>query len=90
MHVVNVVSVAGAVSGAGTSGLYTASKHASSPLPIGHDRARAARHQRPHRAARLAETEGFPQRDVLPRHAHRFVIEADDIAEAIRVGRAQP
>ncbi|HEU0304239.1 MAG TPA: SDR family NAD(P)-dependent oxidoreductase, partial [Gaiellaceae bacterium] len=27
-HVVNVVSVAGAVSGAGTSGLYTASKHA--------------------------------------------------------------
>ncbi len=31
----------------------------------------------------FAETEGFPQRDVLPRHAHRFVIEADDVAEAI-------
>jgi short-subunit dehydrogenase len=31
----------------------------------------------------FAETEGFPQRDVLPRHVHPFVIEADEVAEAI-------
>ncbi len=83
-HVVNVVSVAGAVSGAGTSGLYAASKHAQ----LAFSRSVAAelepRGIRVHTVLPgFAETDGFPQRDVLPRHAHRFVIEADDVAEAI-------
>ena len=83
-HVVNVVSVAGTVSGAGTSGLYAASKHAQ----LAFSRSVAAelepRGIRVHTVLPgFAETEGFPQRDVLPRHAHRFVIEADDVAEAI-------
>jgi short-subunit dehydrogenase len=83
-HVVNVVSVAGAVSGAGTSGLYTASKHAQ----LAFSRSVAAelepRGIQVHTVLPgFAETEGFPQRDVLPRHIHRFVVEADDIAMAI-------
>jgi uncharacterized protein len=83
-HVVNVVSVAGAVSGAGTSGLYTASKHAQ--LAFSRSVATELEPRGIHVHTVLpgfAETEGFPQRDVLPRHAHRFVIEADDVAEAI-------
>jgi short-subunit dehydrogenase len=83
-HVVNVVSVAGAVSGAGTSGLYTASKHAQ--LAFSRSVASELEPRGVHVHTVLpgfAETEGFPQRDVLPRHVHRFVLEPDDVAEAI-------
>ena len=83
-HVVNVVSVAGTVSGAGTSGLYTASKHAQ----LAFSRSVAAE-LRPRGIAvhtvlpGFVETEGFPQRSVLPPLAHPFVIEADDVARAV-------
>jgi uncharacterized protein len=83
-HVVNVVSVAGAVSGAGTSGLYTASKHAQ--LAFSRSVASELEPRGIHVHTVLpgfAETEGFPQRNVLPRHVHRFVLEADDVAVAI-------
>jgi short-subunit dehydrogenase len=83
-HVVNVVSVAGAVSGAGTSGLYTASKHAQLAFSRSVTAELAPRGIHVHTVLPgFAETEGFPQRDVLPRHAHRFVIEAEDVARAI-------
>jgi short-subunit dehydrogenase len=83
-HVVNVVSVAGAVSGAGTSGLYTASKHAQ--LAFSRSVAAELEPRGIHVHTVLpgfAETEGFPQREVLPRHVHPFVLEADDVALAI-------
>ena len=83
-HVVNVVSVAGAVSGAGTSGLYTASKHAQLAFSRSVTAELKPRGVQVHTVLPgFAETEGFPQRDVLPRHAHRFVIEAEDVATAI-------
>jgi short-subunit dehydrogenase len=83
-HVVNVVSVAGAVSGAGTSGLYTASKHAQLAFSRSVTAELDPRGIHVHTMLPgFAETEGFPQRDVLPRHAHRFVIEPEDVAEAI-------
>jgi short-subunit dehydrogenase len=83
-HVVNVVSVAGAVSGAGTSGLYTASKHAQLAFSRSVTAELDPRGIHVHTVLPgFAETEGFPQRDVLPRHAHRFVIEPEDVAEAI-------
>ena len=83
-HVVNVVSVAGAVSGAGTSGLYTASKHAQLAFSRSVSAELEPRGIHVHTVLPgFAETEGFPQRDVLPRHVHRFVLEADDVAEAI-------
>lgn len=83
-HVVNVVSVAGTVSGAGTSGLYTASKHAQ----LAFSRSVTAELE-PHGVhvhtvlPGFVETEGFPQREVLPRAAHRFVIEPMDVARAV-------
>ena len=83
-HVVNVVSVAGAVSGAGTSGLYTASKHAQLAFSRSVTAELASRGVHVHTVLPgFAETEGFPQRDVLPRRAHRFVIEAGEVAAAI-------
>lgn len=83
-HVVNVVSVAGAVSGAGTSGLYTASKHAQLAFSRSITTELQPRGVHVHTVLPgFAETEGFPQRDVLHRHIHRFVLEADDVAEAI-------
>ena len=83
-HVVNVVSVAGAVSGAGTSGLYTASKHAQLAFSRSVTAELEPRGIHVHTVLPgFAETEGFPQRDVLPRHVHRFVLEADEVAEAI-------
>jgi short-subunit dehydrogenase len=83
-HVVNVVSVAGTVSGVGTSGLYSASKHAQ--LAFSRSVAGELEPRGIHVHTILpgfAETEGFPQRGVLPRSMERFVIEADDIAKAI-------
>jgi uncharacterized protein len=83
-HIVNVVSVAGAVSGAGTSGLYTASKHAQLAFSRSVTAELEPRGIHVHTVLPgFAETEGFPQRDVLPRHIHRFVLEADDVADAI-------
>lgn len=83
-HVVNVVSVAGAVSGAGTSGLYTASKHAQLAFSRSVTAELEPRGIHVHTVLPgFAETEGFPQRDVLPPRAHRFVIEAEDVARAI-------
>jgi short-subunit dehydrogenase len=83
-HVVNVVSVAGAVSGAGTSGLYTASKHAQLAFSRSVTAELKPRGIHVHTVLPgFAETEGFPQYDVLPRHAHRFVLEAEDVARAI-------
>jgi short-subunit dehydrogenase len=83
-HVVNVVSVAGTVSGAGTSGLYSASKHAQ--LAFSRSVTAELKPWGVHVHTVLpgfAETEGFPQRDVLPQAAHRFVIEAKDVARAV-------
>ena len=83
-HVVNVVSVAGTVSGAGTSGIYTASKHAQLAFSRSVAAELAPRGIRVHTVLPgFVETEGFPQRHVLPRFAHPFVIEADDVARAI-------
>jgi hypothetical protein len=83
-HVVNVVSVAGAVSGAGTSGLYTASKHAQLAFSRSVTAELKPRGIHVHTVLPgFAETEGFPQYDVLPRRAHRFVLEAEDVARAI-------
>ena len=83
-HVVNVVSVAGTVSGAGTSGLYTASKHAQLAFSRSVSAELAPRGIRVHTVLPgFVETEGFPQRHVLPRLAHPFVIEAEDVANAV-------
>ncbi len=60
-HVVNVVSVAGAVSGAGTSGLYTASKHAQLAFSRSVATELEPRGIRVHTVLPgFAETEGFP------------------------------
>lgn len=83
-HVVNVVSVAGTVSGAGTSGLYAASKHAQ--LAFSRSVAGELEPRGIHVHTILpgfAETEGFPQRGVLPSSMIRFVVEAEDIAKAV-------
>jgi len=83
-HVVNVVSVAGTVSGAGTSGLYAASKHAQLAFSRSVAAELAPRGVKVHSVLPgFAETEGFPQRDVLPQVALPFVIEAEDVARAI-------
>jgi NAD(P)-dependent dehydrogenase (short-subunit alcohol dehydrogenase family) len=82
--VVNVVSVAGTVSGAGTSGLYTASKHAQLAFSRSVAQELAPRGIRVHTVLPgFVETEGFPQRTVLPRLVHPFVIEPEDVAAAI-------
>jgi len=83
-HVVNVVSVAGTVSGAGTSGLYAASKHAQLAFSRSVTTELAPRGIHVHTVLPgFAETEGFPQRSVLPPSMHRFVIEPEDIAKAV-------
>jgi len=81
--VVNVASAAGTVT-AGTSGPYAASKHAQ----VSFSRAVAAE-LRP-RGVRVhlvmpgfVETEGFPQRAVLPRYMHRAIAEPEDVADAV-------
>lgn len=83
-HLVNVVSVAGTVSGAGTSGLYTAAKHAQLAFSRSVAAELAPRGIAVHTILPgFAETESFPQRSVLPRAAHPFILEADDIARAV-------
>ncbi len=81
--VVNVVSVAGTVA-AGTSGPYTASKHAQ--LAFSRVTAAQLRKQgvRVHTVLPgFTETKGFPQRGVLPGWVGRLVIEPEDVAERI-------
>jgi NAD(P)-dependent dehydrogenase (short-subunit alcohol dehydrogenase family) len=82
-HVVNVVSVAGTVS-AGTSGPYTASKHAQ----LAFSRSVAGRLAREGIRVHtilpgFVETPGFPQRSVLPRFLHWAIVEPEDVAAAI-------
>jgi 3-oxoacyl-[acyl-carrier protein] reductase len=81
--VVNVVSVAGTATAA-TSGPYSASKHAQLSF------SRAVTSELKPRGVRVhtvlpgfTETEGFPQRSVLPPAIHRVVIEPEDVANAI-------
>lgn len=83
-HVVNVVSVAGAVAFA-PAGAYAASKHAQ--LAFSRSLAAALRGSRISVHAVLpgfVETEGFPQKGVLAsRLLSRFVIDPPKVAEAI-------
>jgi NAD(P)-dependent dehydrogenase (short-subunit alcohol dehydrogenase family) len=81
--VVNVVSVAGAVA-SGSSGPYTASKHAQLAFSrsIGPELRR--RGVRTHTLLPgFVETEGFPQRDRLPGPLYRIVAQPEDVAAAI-------
>ena len=83
-HIVNVVSVAGTVSFA-PAGAYAASKHAQ--LAFSRSLAGALRGSGIAVHSVLpgfVETEGFPQRNVLKsRLLTRFVIEPEDVADAI-------
>jgi short-subunit dehydrogenase len=83
-HVVNVVSVAGTVSGAGTSGLYTASKHAQLAFSRSVTTELEPRGVHVHTILPgFVETPGFPQKGVLPNAAQPFVIEPDAVAKAV-------
>jgi short-subunit dehydrogenase len=80
---VNVASVAATVA-AGTSGPYTASKHAQ--LAFSHSVAGRLRGERITVHTILpgfVETPGFPQRRVLPWLLRPLVVEPDRVAEAI-------
>jgi short-subunit dehydrogenase len=81
--VVNVASVAGTVT-AGTSGIYSASKHAQVSF------SRAVTAELEPRGIRVhtilpgfVETEGFPQRTVFPRLVHPLIAEPEDVAKAV-------
>jgi short-subunit dehydrogenase len=81
--VVNVVSVAGAVA-AGTSGPYTASKHAQLAFSRLVTPTLRARGIRVHTVLPgFVETEGFPQRDRLSWPLVRLVAEPEDVARTI-------
>ena len=81
--VVNVVSVAGTVA-AGTSGLYTASKHAQLAFSRSVAAELAPRGVRVHAVLPgFVETEGFPQRSVWPRWMHSLIAEPEDVAKAV-------
>jgi short-subunit dehydrogenase len=83
-HVVNLVSVAGTVAFA-PAGAYSASKHAQ--LAFSRSTAALLRNtgiQVHTIMPGFVETEGFPQRRTLSsRFLRRFVIDADDVAQAI-------
>jgi uncharacterized protein len=82
-HVVNVVSVAGAVA-AGRSGPYAASKHAQLAFSRSVAGALTGQGIRVHTILPgFVETPGFPQRRLLPRLLHWAIAEPDDVAEAI-------
>jgi len=81
--VVNVASVAGTVT-AGTSGPYSASKHAQVSFSRAVTAELRPRGVRVHTVLPgFVETEGFPQRAVLPRWLHRAVAEPEDVANAV-------
>jgi len=82
--VVNVVSVAGTVSGAGTSGPYTAAKHAQLAFSRSVAVELAPRGIRVHAVLPgFVETDGFPQRAVWPGWMHFLIAEPDDVARAV-------
>ena len=81
--VVNVVSVAGTIA-AGPSGPYTASKHAQLAFSRTIGPALRGRGISVHTVLPgFVETEGFPQRERLPRRLHRLVAEPEDVAARI-------
>ena len=82
-HVVNVVSVAGTVA-VGTSGLYTAAKHAQLAFSRSIATELAPRGIRVHSVLPgFVETEGFPQYTVQPRWMHPFIGQPEDVARAV-------
>jgi len=83
-HIVNVVSVAGTVSFA-PAGAYAASKHAQLAFSRSLSAALRGSGIAVHSILPgFVETEGFPQKDVLrSRLLRRFVIEPEDVADAI-------
>jgi uncharacterized protein len=81
--VVNVVSVAGTVA-TGTSGLYTAAKHAQLAFSRSTAVELAPRGIRVHTVLPgFIETEGFPQYTVHPRWMHPFIGTPQDVARAV-------
>ncbi len=81
--VVNVASVAGTVT-AGTSGPYSASKHAQVSFSRAVTAELSPRGVRVHTILPgFVETEGFPQRSVFPRLMHPLIAEPEDVAKAV-------
>jgi uncharacterized protein len=81
--VVNVTSVAGTVT-AGTSGPYSASKHAQVSFSRAVTAELRPRGVRVHTVLPgFVETEGFPQRAVFPRLMHPVIAEPEDVARAV-------
>jgi short-subunit dehydrogenase len=81
--VVNLVSVAGTVA-AGTSGLYTAAKHAQLAFSRSVSAELAPRGVRVHAVLPgFIETEGFPQYAIHPRWMHPLVGTPEDVAKAV-------
>jgi uncharacterized protein len=82
-HVVNVVSVAGTVA-VGTSGLYTAAKHAQLAFSRSVTAELAPHGVRVHSVLPgFVETEGFPQYAIHPRWMHPFIGTPEDVARAL-------
>lgn len=82
-HVVNMVSVAGTVA-AGTSGIYTAAKHAQLAFSRSLAAELAPRGIRVHAVLPgFVETEGFPQYSVHPRWMHWTIASPEDVARAV-------
>ena len=81
--VVNIVSVAGTVA-AGTSGLYTAAKHAQLAFSRSLGAEVGARGIRVHAVLPgFVETEGFPQYEIHPRWMHPLIGAPEDVARAV-------
>jgi short-subunit dehydrogenase len=81
--VVVVASAAGTVT-AGTSGPYSASKHAQVSFSRAVTAELAPRGIRVHTVLPgFVETEGFPQRSVFPKAVHPVIVEPEDVARAI-------
>ena len=81
--VVNIASVAGTVT-AGTSGIYSASKHAQVSFSRAVTAELSPRGVRVHTILPgFVETEGFPQRSVFPRVFHPVIAEPEDVARAV-------
>jgi NAD(P)-dependent dehydrogenase (short-subunit alcohol dehydrogenase family) len=82
-HVVNVVSVAGTVA-VGTSGPYTAAKHAQLAFSRSIAGELAPRGVRVHAVLPgFIETDGFPQYSIHPRWMHPFIGRPEDVARAV-------